>query len=211
MDAPRRARITAVLTPALVVVAALVGLLVGWYATDHTAQGWLYAFGGSAEFFGLVLVASPELVPIAEAVASSVRRAWRRFKPVLQRVENVVRRLLKRPRAHYVNVEPGGIRVTGGGVTGRVSPGADKTLEEKVEYLLRRDQETQAQFDQVERTVSGLPVQWRADIQQASEALRGEQAQALAELRDRHMRARVAGVLLLAVGVCLATAGNLVT
>lgn len=42
----------------------------------------------------------------------------------------------------------------------------------------------------------------------ASEALRGEHERAVAELRDRHLQARLLGIALLLVGIVLATVGN---
>jgi hypothetical protein len=198
------------LSVVLLGLAVVVGALVGWYAGDHSLRDWTLSFGGSAELFGLLLVASPELVPILQRVASLGRRAWRQVLRLLRKVEAAFRRLLRRPLPHVVSVGAGGARAGGFPPSGRASVGDEATLEEKVDYLLRRDQDVQDSLERLEGSLAALPGRWKTDVEQASQALRDEHARALAELRDRHMQARLLGVVLLAVGIVLATAGNLV-
>jgi hypothetical protein len=194
----------------LLVLAVVVGLLVGSYAGDHSLREWLLSFGGSAEAFGLLLVAAPELVPILQSIGSAVVGSWLRMKALLRKAERAVRRLLHRPSGQVVSA--GGALATAAGMSarGRVGPKEGATLEEKVEYLLRRDEDVQDRLEEVHHSLESMPARWRADISEASETLRSEHTRALEQMRDRHLKARLLGVALLLIGIGLATAGNLV-
>lgn len=210
MEPSRRAAFTVALSGALFGLAVLIGFLVSWYAGDHSAREWLVSFGGSAEVFGLLLVAAPELVPILQGIASAVLGGWRRIRDLMRRAERALRRLVHRPRAHVVSAGAGIATAGGLGASGRVSPRRDATLEEKVEFLLRRDENVQDRLEEVNRSLESMPRRWRSDITETSETLRDEHTRALEQLRDRHLKARLMGVALLVVGIGLATAGNLV-
>ena len=95
-------------------------------------------------------------------------------------------------------------------VSARIDFAEDAPLEEKVAYLLRRDKAVQAELEDVRRDIAGLPERWLADIAREATSLRAEHAEELAKLRDRHLRARLLGIVLLVVGITLATWGNLV-
>jgi hypothetical protein len=122
---------------------------------------------------------------------------------------DALRRWLGRPRPQRVSVEPGGAIAAAGELSARVSVNPDATLDEKVDFLLRRDQDVQGHLEQHARQLRDLPKQWNADIAAASTELRTEHADALRELRESHLTARLLGVLLLVVGIALATWGNL--
>jgi hypothetical protein len=196
-------------TIGLLVLAVLFGWLIGWFAGDHTGQDWVYAFSGSFEAVGLLLVAAPEVMTALRRLGAWTAAQWRKFTPYLATVERFVRRLLRRPRHIVVNVGAASVVSSGGQVTTRVSPGEGKTLEEKIDYLLRRDEAMQARVDSVELRMSGLPSEWRTEIEEASETLHSEQMQALDELRERHLEQRWLGIVLLLIGVVLATVANL--
>lgn len=206
----RRAAYTEALSGVLLVLAVVVGFLVGWYAGDHSAREWLFSFAGSAETFGLLLVAAPELVPILQTIGLAVVRGWSRMKVLLRQAEGAVRRLLRRPRGQVVSASGALVTAAGFSAKGRVGLKEDATLEEKVEYLLRRDEAVQDRFEETHDSLESMPGRWRADIREASETLRGEHTRALEQMRDRHLKARLLGVALLLVGIGLATAGNLV-
>lgn len=205
----RRAAATVAVSIALLASALLSGFLVGWFLGDHTLREWLLSYAGSAEFFGVALVATPELVPIFAAASSAIASLWRRFKAWLRRVADAVRRRLGRPRAHFISVSPAGSVATAGDLSARVSTSAT-TLEEKVEYLLRRDQDVQARLEGHDRALRDLPARWQADIGDTAATLRQEHAEALDRLRERHLRARLLGVGLLVIGIAVATWGNLI-
>jgi hypothetical protein len=163
VDVPRRVAAARYVTAALLVLAVVVGLLIGWFAGDHTAQDWVYAFSGSFEGIGLLLVAAPEVVTALRRFGAWVAAMWRKFLPYLAKVEHLARRLFRRPRHVVVHAGAASVVASGGNVTARVLPGEDKTLEEKVEYLLRRDQDMQARADSIELRMGGLASAWRRD------------------------------------------------
>jgi hypothetical protein len=80
---------------------------------------------------------------------------------------------------------------------------------EKVAFLLRRDEETQERLADMHENLNDLPERWRADIEGTARTLRREQEQGLVELRDEHLTERLGGVVLLVVGLGMATWGNL--
>lgn len=183
-----------------------VGVLLGGLAGDGSTRHWLFAFSGSLEVFGVLLVASPEIAPLLQRVGRALVAAWERAKALWRSIG----RLLRRKRHHRVDVAGGGrLGAVGGRATGRVSVPADATLEEKVEYLLRRDQDVQGRFDETGARLAALPGEWKADIAEASSELRAEHAAALEALRDRHLTVRLVGVALLVTGIALAMWGNL--
>jgi hypothetical protein len=210
MEPRRRTKYTIALSVVLLGLAVVSGLLVGWYAGDHSSRDWLISFAGSTELFGLLLIASPELVPIIQAAGSAISSLLRRLRRWALPVEDRLRRLVGRPRLHRV-----GSSVTlPYEVVGRAAPRASApqaaSAAAKVAFLLERDQETQTRFEQVEQKLANLPRDWQSDIADASASLRSEHVKALEQMRDRHMQARLLGVVLVAVGIVLATAGNLV-
>jgi hypothetical protein len=159
--------------------------------------------------FGLLLVAAPELVPILRALGSAVARGWRRVLALLQKAERAFRRLIRRPRPHVVSGTASMGIAAAGGARGRTSPPEDATLEQKIDYLLRRHQDLQDMIETMSGSLAALPSRWRADIAEESATLRNEHTQALAVMRARHLGARLLGVGLLLVGIVLATVGNL--
>jgi hypothetical protein len=206
-----RVSATAAVSFALLGLTVVVGVLIAWFATDHGLRGWLYSFGGSAEFFGLLLVAAPELVPILQSIGAAAAGGWRSLRALQRKAAARLLRLLGRPQHQRVVVGAGG--VTAGGHlsgSGRVSHSPGATLEGKVDYLLRRDQQVQDALERLNLSLEAMPGRWQAAIAETSETLRGEHSRALEQLREHHLQPRLLGILLLAVGVGLATAGNLV-
>jgi hypothetical protein len=196
---------------ALVLAAIGSAVVVGWFMGDHSLREWLLSFAGSAEFFGLVLVASPELVPRVMAAFSRIASGWMWLRTISRRGTDALRRVLGLPRRGKTVTASGAlVAVSGFGASGRVSIEEGASLERKVEYLLRRDQELQAQHKAIDSSLRGMPDRWRADIEAASAGLRDEHEAALQQLRDRHLRARLTGIAMLALGVALATWGNLI-
>ena len=210
MEPRRRGAWAIVLSLAFVAAAAVVGVFLGLFMGDGSWREWLLSLGGSAELFGLLGVASPELVLARETAAPAVSRTWQRAAALVRRVENRVRRLLGRPQHHTIHTASElNIAMSLRG-SARVSVSEGATLDEKVEYLLRRDEVVQERLETLHVSVSELPDRWQADIGAESARLREEHAAALAELRDEHKLARLIGVGLLFVGLVLATLGNLV-
>ncbi len=88
-----------------------------------------------------------------------------------------------------------------------VTSGA-QTIEEKVEFLLRRDEETQRHLNAIHTQLQGLPARWEKNIATIAKTLRDEQRDAIASLRAEHLQARTAGVILTLFGVGVLTLAN---
>jgi hypothetical protein len=107
----------------------------------------LLVLGVVFEFAGIVLLGFPDFVPGAVRLSGWLRRRSRA-------VENRLRRLLRlppRPVVHKAGADFGvGVELSASAVVGT---GAT-TLEDKVEYLLRRDQDAQREANELARRVA---------------------------------------------------------
>lgn len=200
----------AVTVAGFVALAAMTSFLVGWFLGNGTFRHWLFSCAGSLEFWGVLLVASPELAPVWRRVGEGLTTAWSGTKTLTRRTYNRVLLMLgRRPRPH---VASGTSTVSLGGsirARGIVGLGEGATDEEKIAYLLERDRKTQARLGDLEEELDKLPKRWRSDIEASAGTLRQEQERSLADLRDEHLTERLGGVVLLVVGLALATWGNL--
>jgi hypothetical protein len=84
------------------------------------------------------------------------------------------------------------------------------TLEERVEFLLRRDAEVQKSVNQLGQRVGNLEESLEREIASVREHLEGRIEDRLAEAHRDFQTARFFGVAALTVGLGLSTAGNLV-
>jgi hypothetical protein len=159
--------------------------------------GWL---GIVLEFFGVGLVGAPDLVP-------GVRRAtvW-----LAERGERGVWRVLRAVgvrRPHYVSTGVAAEYDIAGRAAGLVHAPSAGTLEEKVAFLLRRDEWTQGAVQELNDRLAELEKETvrRLDVQreEVEEFVREE----IAVEDARYRWARVLGAVLLFVGlVCTAVA-----
>ncbi len=195
---------------AFAAVAAMTSFVVGWLVGDGSFRHWLFSCAGSLEFWGVLLVASPELVPYLRRLATGLGALWHRTKALARRATDWVRVKIGRPRTQVVYVE--GIDSGAMSGSGRLSVGVREgaTMEEKVDFLLRRDQETQERLADLQERLGALPERWRGDMEATAGTLRHEQREGLDALRDEHLTARVGGVVFLVVGLILATWSNLI-
>jgi hypothetical protein len=90
-----------------------------------------------------------------------------------------------------------------------VSIGPGETLEEKVDFLLRREQGLQDRLTTIAGEVDQLPEKWGAEIEGAASDLRTEFDREIREVKERHIQARIFGLVLVVIGVLLNTWGNL--
>jgi hypothetical protein len=192
------------------VVAAATGFVVAWFGGDGSVSHWLLAYAGSLEFWGVLLVASPELAPYLRRLAAGFASLRSHTKVLAHRASARARRILGlRPRPIVMS---GTSAVSGGGAMrgrGIVGLSEEASLEEKVDFLMRREEETQHRLADLQEEQDALPARWRDDIEAKAGTLRREQREGLDELRDEHLTARVGGVVLLVAGLFLATWGNL--
>lgn len=161
----------------------------------------LYIAGAVIEFAGIVLVASPDLVPYAQRLSAWLTRQWER---VLARL----RRLLRRPRHVTAHVSAGGAIAVGGYATVKKSVGEDATLEEKVRFLLTRDEEAQRDMQAVDRRVDELQKAIDSKLGALHSTMTAHVAESLDARHREYLALRLVGVALVVIGLTLATLGN---
>lgn len=193
----------------LLALSAGVGTLVAWLAADGTAE-WMLTFAGSAEFFGVLLVAAPELGPYVERASAAAGRARDAAQERGRRLVATIRRRLGRTQTVITHGIGSAEAIgTGNRVTANVSVLWESTIEDKLRYLLGRDQHVRKQLQEHAEQLAVLPAQWQIDIARAAGELHDEQDQALKRLAEAHLGPRLLGIVLLLAGIVLATWGNL--
>lgn len=154
--------------------------------------------GAVAQFMGILLVASPDLVPGARWVAHRALIIW-------SKIESLIRRALSLPpRTICGQVNLSGELNLSGRLTA-IKGTTATTLEERVEWLLRRDHEAQrdvsdlaGRIAQVEGGVTELLKALRDELKSE---IAGKIAAAQADFRAAH----VLGTALLVLGLVLTT------
>lgn len=165
----------------------------------------LFWIGIGLELVGLALVGASDYVPLARTIGHVVGRSLKRSAvSAWWRVA----RLFGRRRTIYASVSPGGVTISGGHITGIVSPGENATLEQKVEFLLRRSVEWQEALQDIERRLGELPAAWRSDIATARTELEARFERRLTETQERYLLARRIGLVCLLAGVGCVAASN---
>jgi hypothetical protein len=110
----------------------------------HGAEQYLFIVAGVLEFTGIMAVAWPDFLPYGERLSAWLGRAYR---SAYQRTADLMRQFSRRPRGVIVQAPAATLTLAGRGVTGRATVPPDATYDEKVGYLLKRDQDVQAMFD----------------------------------------------------------------
>jgi hypothetical protein len=153
-----------------------------------------------------MLVASPDLVPQARGLSQWIGRGYRRG---MDRVVSLIRRLFRRPKPHVVEAVGAGGVTFSGSATGVISVDPQASLTDKVDYLLRRDEEIQRGFDGLRGRIDGVKHQMEAGFERTPEMetfVSGE----LTKAHAAYLPLRIAGVVFLLIGLMLVTAGNFV-
>lgn len=162
-----------------------------------------YIAGALIELVGIVVIAAPDFVPGA-------RRAGAWLRVHVRREVDRLRRLIGRPRRQVIQVAG----ITSAEAVGRASlvtsVRADATIEEKTEFLLRRDQEAQRDLNQLASRVSAIESESPERLDELRTELQVHFAAQLAASDADYRAARIAGAIALAIGLGLATAANFV-
>lgn len=164
----------------------------------------LFIVGAAVELLGIVLVASPDLVPGAVRLARWTRPRWRP-------IENRVRRFVGlTPRGRVVELSAtisGAGRVSASGVVGR---DPNTSIESKVEYLLRRDQASQEAANRLTQRVEALEAESAKRIDDLRREIDARIVREIEEAQEDYRRARIGGTFALAIGLALVTFANFV-
>jgi hypothetical protein len=165
----------------------------------------LYIAGAALELLGIVLVASPDLVPWALRLVQWIRPRWRR-------IENRLRRLVglsPRPIIHEVGI--GGAIAVGGNVSAVVGIGPDRSVEEKVAFLLRRDADTQRELNALAERIDSIEAEGQKRAAELRAEMEAHVARELAAANEDYRIARISGAVVLGFGLALTTAANFVS
>jgi hypothetical protein len=158
-----------------------------------------YIVGAVVEFVGILLVASPDLVPFADRVA-----AWSR-----PRVRAIKKRLGLRTRSDVNGYYASDSVTVSDRASAVVSSGAN-TLEGKVEFLLRRDADAQQHMNKLVERVMDLEERVTRETDTLRHHAEGRIESRIEETQWEYRVVRWCGVGALVVGLGLSTAGNLV-
>jgi hypothetical protein len=166
------------------------------------AQGALYASGAFVELVGIGLIAAPDLVPGARRLSRWITPRWRTLENRLRR------RLRLRPRSVVHTAGAAGTIEMAGSVSAMKSVDPTATLGEKVDFLLRRDQEAQEQANAQAERVATLERESEKKLAKLREQMQTHVSTELAPASAEYRPARIIGALAVAIGLGLATGGN---
>jgi hypothetical protein len=150
----------------------------------------LFIIGVTLELAGILLVASPDVVPQGQ-------RASRWIQATLPRVVARFRRLTGQPQPQRVTIGAAFETDQAMPITPVKSPGGDAPLEAHVGYLLQRDKELQTEIAEFRRALDQKQVDLRA-------AMEGLVTEALRAAHREYLPLRISGVVALLLGlVCI--------
>jgi hypothetical protein len=169
-----------------------------------TLQGILLAGGAVLEFGGIVALAFPDFLPQGRRLSR-----WLTHRADL--LINGIRLLLGLPPLHKsVSVETtDSVRVSDRASVLKL-PRDDPIIEEKVAFLLERDQETQAAISTLGGRVQDLEEGTPRQLEQLREDLREHVVAKLASADEEYRALRIVGTIALAAGLACTTAASFV-
>jgi hypothetical protein len=163
----------------------------------------LLVTGALAELVGIVLVASPDLVPGAVRFAGWIRPRWRRF-------ENRLRRVLRLPHRGVTHeMSASGAIAPSGRISAVVEFNREASLEEQVAFLLRRNVESQTETNALAARIAALEEETPGRLEALRAELEEHVSRTVATAKEDYRTARVMGALVLVLGLALTTLANL--
>ncbi len=162
----------------------------------------LLFIGGGSQFVGIVTLAWPDLIPWKERLSRWLTDAYRR-------AENRLRQLFRRPprtRTISLSVSSASARASASAAA-NVASSDGASLEDKVAFLLRRDQNAQQLENEVAARLNALEQEGSKRLDEVRAEMEGHIEERLIEVLNRYRPLRQAGAVLLAVGlICLIVA-----
>jgi hypothetical protein len=160
----------------------------------------LLAVGAALELVGIVLVGSPDLFPQAARVS-----AWLQARS--QSAVDRLRAILGRGRDVTVTVGAADAVAIADNATVMKAASEGASLEEKIEFLLRRDQEAQRDVNDLRTKLAAIEGNMPEQLEQLRWAMEEHVNEALIEAHRRYLPLRVIGAVALAAGlVCVTVA-----
>jgi hypothetical protein len=176
----------------------------GSLSSTVSAQTALFIGGALSEFFGIVFLAFPDLLPGARRASAWLARTART-------VEGRVRRLLRLPgRKHYVSLSSSLSVESAMSGSVIVGPKRDATPDELLEFLVRRDRETQQHINALSQRLSDFERSTPEELELLRERMESHVADELAAAAQQYRSLRVAGTFALAAGLFCVTLANFV-
>jgi len=173
-----------------------------------SAQVWLVTLGTTNELYGVLLIASPELIPRLRLALS-----WSLIK--LSRLATWfwrhLRRLL-RIRKHHTMRVAGEVNLASSispRVSGKRLPPAGATQDELIAFLGEQVAQLQDRVDDLRNRVADLPEEWRRDIAETRTELEGLSRRLVRAVADARIRLRLLGLGFVVLGLVLSWLGNI--
>lgn len=167
-------------------------------------DGILLGIGAVLEFGGIVALAFPDFLPHG-------RRLSRWFAHRARVVMNRVRRLLgMTPLQKVVSISAAAEVSASDRMTASVSVSDAATHEQRILFLLRRDQEAQEAINKLSGRVRDLEEEAPRELERLRKDLREHVTTELAAAEEEYRPLRIVGTMALAVGLVCTTVANIV-
>lgn len=165
----------------------------------------LLTVGALLELIGVVALAWPDFLPWKRRTA-----AW--LLGVYARVEVRMRRLLRMPPPSLTMQVSGAasISLVSTGAAVITGPSADASVEEKIAFLLQRDQQAQRLENELARRLNDVSKTMTDRLDKLGSNLAEEHESKLAAALAEYRPLRILGTVLLAVGLACQVAANLI-
>jgi hypothetical protein len=168
-----------------------------------TTQAALLVVGAAFEFAGIVLVGSPDLFPQAVRVSG-----WLRLRH--RTIVNRLWRLIGRPRAKVVEIGLASEINVAASLSAIKSTSDIGSLEDKVGFLLRRDQEAQRDMNALRERVDAIERDSPKRLDELRDSMETHVAGELRAALEVYLPLRVAGAFALAAGLICVMVANFV-
>jgi hypothetical protein len=159
--------------------------------------------GVGFEFLGIILIASPDLVPYGLQFSRWLRNLTR---PLFNRIS----RLLGRPRVVTIKVPATGEVNLAERVSLMKSAAGQRTLEKKVEFLLARDQEPQRDINALRARIEDFEIESSRQLPEPGRVIEASFEQTLRSALEEYRPLRIFGVIALVVGLACVTLANFI-
>jgi hypothetical protein len=162
----------------------------------------LFVSGAAFELLGILLIAAPDLVPGALRLSRWTRTRWRA-------TENRWRRRLGLPLRRSV-IRDSGTMTLGMSVSGSslVTHDPNASLQGKVDFLLRRDEQTQKAMNRLFARVETLEESSVARLDELRREVEARIEQEMEAAKVDFRTARLGGTVALVIGLSLTTIAN---
>lgn len=169
-----------------------------------TGQAILFAAGACIEFGGIILLGFPDFLPFADRLSR-----WLRLRT--RQAANRLRRLVGLPpRQTFVNLRAAveANAALRGSVMKSVS--SDASLEEKVEFLLSRDQEAQSRINVLTDRIEAIEAETPRQLDRLRDQMETHVTRELVAARDEYRPLRIGGTIALAIGLLCMSVANFI-